>query len=39
VDFERDLVKSVRITKKMWKRRPFRKKVVEFAAGLLRSQL
>lgn len=38
-NFARDLTRSKRITLAQWKRRPWSEKVVEFLAGLLRSQL
>lgn len=37
--FANDLTRSKRITLAQWKRRPWQEKVVEFLAGLLRSQL
>lgn len=38
-DFERDRQRSRRITLDQWRRRPWREKLVEHAAALLRSQL
>jgi cardiolipin synthase len=38
-DFESDKAKSRKITYAEWRHRPWREKLVEFAAGLFRSQL